>query len=126
MLEILRVVHNNRFMHRDIKPDNIMVGIKPEDRNKIFLCDFGLGKYWVTNRKDPNCREHRPFRDKLTERVGTLRYMSLNQHNFIEFTRRDDLWNLAYTILYFLRKGKLPWSGLGGGMTDNEREAKAT
>ena len=50
MFEIIEVVHDHRLMHRDIKPDNIMVGNEPNNVDKIFLCDFGLCKYWVTDR----------------------------------------------------------------------------
>ena len=71
-------MHDHRLMHRDIKPDNVMVGLKPDDREKIFLCDFGLAKYWCKNRKVLDNREHIDYREGKKDGCGTLRYMSNN------------------------------------------------
>jgi len=66
-------------MHRDIKPDNIMTGLQPKDLRKIFICDFGMAKYWVTDRKDKNCMEHIP-KIEGKDMCGTVRYVGLNTH----------------------------------------------
>ena len=53
---------------------------EPSQRNKIFVCDFGCAKYWVTNRHDPNCFEHIPYIDGGKPIVGTVRYIGVNVH----------------------------------------------
>ena len=43
--------------------------------------------------------------------VGTARYMSVNIHNGIEASRRDDLISLGYVVIW-LQIAKLPWQGI--------------
>jgi len=98
-------IHANRFIHRDLKPDNLAVGIGAKS-NIIYLFDFGLAKQY----KNPKTHKHIPYRDNK-ELTGTVRYASLNTHLGIEQARRDDLESLGFVFVYFL-KGCLPWQGL--------------
>jgi casein kinase 1 epsilon len=104
IFDLLIRLHSCGYIHRDIKPDNFLIGIGAE-RSKIFLIDFGLAKRFKSEERvhiQPNKNK------KLT---GTARYASTNSHRRLELSRRDDLESLGYLMIYFL-KGKLPWQGI--------------
>ena len=99
----LEYIHSKGIIHRDIKPDNIVLD---KDYKKLYFIDFGLSKEYKRNNM------HIPFRTKINP-TGTLRYMSKYCNKMMEVSRRDDVISLIY-VLIFLYKGSLPWQGVEG------------
>ncbi len=104
MMDRIEQLHSKGFLHRDIKPDNFVIGRGQPDT--IYMIDFGLAKRY----RDCRTKQHIPYRDNKSL-TGTARYTSINTHLGVEQSRRDDLEALAYVFIYFL-KGTLPWQGL--------------
>ena len=105
MIQRIEFLHNNHFIHRDMKPDNFLIG-SAKKQHVVNMIDFGLAKRY----RDPKTGEHIPYRDNKSL-TGTARYASVNTHLGIEQSRRDDLESIGFILVYFL-KGTLPWQGL--------------
>jgi len=103
LLKRFETLHSLHVVFRDVKPENFVLG---SETNTIYVIDFGLSKFFVDSHG-----KHLPYQ-VTNEYIGTARYMSINAHNCREQGRRDDLEALGYVFVYFIRGGKLPWSGV--------------
>ncbi|KAJ1432229.1 kinase-like domain-containing protein, partial [Ochromonadaceae sp. CCMP2298] len=101
----LDILHTKSYIHRDIKPDNFLMG-RGLGRHMVHVIDFGLGKLY----REPRTHQHVQYKEGKSL-TGTARYASINTHRGIEQSRRDDMESIGYMFVYFL-KGSLPWQGL--------------
>ena len=98
MLTILESVHERGIIHSDIKPANFLL----KTNRELYLIDFGLASRYI----QPD-GTHRPCATNVPL-LGTVRFMSVNIHQHLTASRRDDIEAVGYTLLY-LHEGQLPW-----------------
>lgn len=70
----IEYMHAKNFVHRDIKPDNFLVGTG-KNSDRVYLIDYGLSKKY----RDPRTGLHMPYKDNKSL-TGTARYASINTH----------------------------------------------
>jgi len=107
IINLLRMIHNKGLVHRDIKPDNFLLGLNNKNK-QIHIIDFGFCKTFIINDKHIDLK-------KTNNIIGTNNFASINSHEFNELSRRDDLESLGYMLIYFYF-GELVWNNY----TDNE------
>lgn len=105
MIRTLKLLHGEGYVHRDIKPDNFLIGPTETTKNQVYLLDYGLTvKYRMDDGTHVEKREEQGM-------VGTGFYASINTHNHITKSRRDDLEEICY-VLSFFANGSLPWRNI--------------
>jgi len=110
MLERIEFLHSKQFLHRDIKPDNFLMG-REKNAATVYIIDMGLSKKYIKDgTASIDSGKHIPYKDGK-ELTGTARYASINTHIGIEQSRRDDIESIGYVLMYFLR-GILPWQNM--------------
>lgn len=100
----LEAVHRGGFVHRDLKPGNLLIAHTPLG-DQVELLDFGVAK--VADRPDD------PELEKLTqmgEMLGTREYMAPEQLMGGAVDARTDVYGAA-AVLYECLGGDVPYTG---------------
>ncbi|KAL6836512.1 casein kinase 1 [Trichoderma sp. SZMC 28015] len=111
LLERLELFDSHKIVHRDIKPDNFVMGFGKENGKMVYILDLGLvGEY--TKDEEVVVAPSYAF-------CGTYNWAPIAAHLNRSQSPKDDLESLAYMLIYFA-SGSLPWQGYA-----NEKENTA-
>ena len=112
ILAALDAAHEAKIVHRDMKPDNVM--IRRRD-HVVKVLDFGLSK--ITEKKKSGAQEVTSHEESVTEFktspgqiMGTVNYMSPEQAQAKPVDARSDLWSTGI-IIYEMVAGVKPFGG---------------
>ncbi len=102
LCEVLASAHDQGVIHRDLKPDNLMLTPSSRGRYSLKVLDFGIAKIVDEEHEGPNTETGSVF--------GTPEFMSPEQARGEAADPRSDIYAVGI-ILFFMLTGKLPFKG---------------
>lgn len=102
VLTALSIAHAKGMIHRDIKPDNVLIS----DRNQVKLADFGLVRAINKAMGDPT----NATTSVNGQVIGTVGYLSPEQVRGENLTQASDVYS-AGILLFELLTGHTPFKG---------------
>ncbi|KAI0986804.1 hypothetical protein GJ496_005677 [Pomphorhynchus laevis] len=116
MIDIMECLHDHQFIHRDVKPQNFVMGRSGELMNRLYIIDFGFAKRIDKTScsiytKQKKYKESITVEDSKRVFIGTPVYASLAMHKNIQIEKMDDIESCLYVIVQLL-KGSLPWDNV--------------
>lgn len=89
----LEIAHNNQIVHRDIKPQNIIIS----KEGKVKVTDFGIAKSASSN-------------TNTSDAMGSVHYISPEQARGGYSDAKSDIYSLG-VVLYEMVTGRVPFDG---------------
>ena len=94
LINIIQKVHFQGIIHRDLKPDNILL----TNKNKLNIIDFGFATSYIDSNTHIKQKENQSI-------IGSPEFISINIHNGINPSRRDDIESIIYILIFLCDPG---------------------